>query len=75
MTTSPSVRTMVNSTSRYDSRMVSERSYRMSMWTEGGISAWNTGSRFLTPSVTSMVLVPGWRWMARMMARLCWLCA
>ena len=31
MTTSPSVRTMVNSTSRYDSRMVSERSYRMSM--------------------------------------------
>ena len=51
--------------------MVSDRSYRMSMFTDGGSSGWNIGSRFLTPSVTSMVLVPGWRWMARTMAR-CW---
>ena len=70
MTTSPRVSTMVNSTSRYDSRIVSERSYKMSMLTEGGSSVRKTGRRFLTPSVTSMVLVPGWRWMARTMARL-----
>ena len=49
--------------------MVSERSYRMSMLTDAGISARNFGSRFFTASVTAMVLVPGWRWMPRMMAR------
>ena len=74
ITTSPSVSTIVNSTSVYDSRMVSDRSYRISMFTEGGISVRKTGSRFLTPSVTSMVLVPGWRWIARMIARLLPLC-
>ncbi len=34
-----------------------------------GISERNFGSRFFTASVTAMVLVPGWRWMPRMMAR------
>ena len=38
ITTSPSVSSMVNSTSLYDSRIVSDRSYRMSMLTEGGSS-------------------------------------
>ena len=44
------------------------------MFTEGGSSVRKSGSRFLTPSVTAMVLVPGWRWMARTMARLLTLC-
>ena len=39
------------------------------MSTDGGSSALNVGSSFLMASVTSMVLVPGWRWMARTMAR------
>ena len=60
---------MVNCTSLYDSRMVSDRSYRMSIFTDAGISAWNVGSRFFTASVTAMVLVPGWRWTPRMMER------
>ena len=38
MTTRPSVSSMVNCTSWYDSRMVSDRSYRMSMCTDGGSS-------------------------------------
>ena len=69
ITTRPSVSSMVNCTSLYDSRMVSERSYRTSMFTEAGISERNVGIRFFTALVTSMVLVPGWRWMPRMMAR------
>ena len=36
---------------------------------EGGSSSLNNGSSFLMSSVTSMVLVPGWRWMASTMAR------
>ena len=48
ITTRPSVSSMVNCTSLYDSRMVSERSYKISMFTEAGISARNVGSRFLT---------------------------
>jgi len=36
----------------------------------GGTSARNVGSRFLMESTTSMVLVPGWRWMASTMPRL-----
>ena len=69
ITTSPSVMSMVNCTSLYDSRIVSDRSYRMLKRTEGGISARNSGNRFFTESVTSTVLVPGWRWIARMIAR------
>src|ERR1022692_3746372 len=51
MTTRPRVSTMVNLTSLNDSRMVSDRSYRMSMFTEGGSSALNNGSILMTPSV------------------------
>ena len=39
------------------------------MLTDGGSSVRNTGSSFLTSSATAMVLVPGWRWMASMIAR------
>ena len=39
-------------------------------WTAGGISLRNWGSSRLTLSTTSTVLVPGWRWMARITARL-----
>ena len=45
-----------------------ERSKRMSRLTDAGISARNVGSSFLMLSTTSMVLVPGCRWMARMTA-------
>jgi len=37
--------------------------------TEGGTSALKTGSSFFTPSVTSMVLVPGWRCIPSTIAR------
>ncbi len=35
----------------------------------GGTSARNVGKSFLTASTTSMVLVPGWRWIASTMPR------
>ena len=37
--------------------------------TEAGSWAVKLGRIFLIESTTSMVLVPGWRWMARMTAR------
>ncbi len=39
------------------------------MDTEAGSCACMRGSRFLTPLATSTVLVPGWRWTARMIER------
>ena len=36
----------------------------------GGTSARKVGSSFLIESTTSMVLVPGWRWIASTMPRL-----
>ena len=36
---------------------------------EAGSWAWKLGRIFLIESTTSMVLVPGWRWMARMTER------
>ena len=44
ITTRPSVSTMVNCTSWSDSRMVSERSYRMSRLTDGGQLARETSA-------------------------------
>src|SRR5689334_5651228 len=69
--TRPSVINMVNWMSTYESRIVWDRWYRISMWTDGGSSDANSGSRSLTLSVTPMVLVPRWRWMASTIAR-CW---
>src|SRR5207245_11546613 len=67
--TSTSARNKVNFTSSTDERMVSERSYKVSTFTEGGITALKLGSNCLIPSTTSTVLVPGWRWMASTLAR------
>jgi len=39
------------------------------MLTPGGTCARNVGSSFLIESTTSMVLVPGWRWIASRMLR------
>ena len=69
MTTRPRVSSKVNCTSWKDSRMLIDRSYRMCISTEGGIWTLNIGSSCLMESVTSTVLVPGWRWIARIMER------
>ena len=37
---------------------------------DGGTSARKVGRSLLTASTTSMVFVPGWRWIARTMPRL-----
>ena len=63
------VSSRVNLTSVTDSRIVSVRSKRMFSSTEPGNWLRKPGSSFLMLSTTSMVLVPGWRWMARTMAR------
>ena len=39
------------------------------MFTEGGICIRNVGNNFFIESTTSTVLVPGWRWIARTIAR------
>ena len=62
-TTRQMVSKSVNLTSAMDSRIDSERSWRMLIFTEGGICERNCGSSLRMPSTTSMVLVPGWRWM------------
>ena len=41
----------------------------MLSFTEAGSWDWNTGRIFRIESTTSMVLVPGWRWMARITDR------
>src|SRR3972149_6527481 len=69
MTTSASASSRVNSTSSTEARMVTERSNRTLMSMPAGTSARKVGSSFLTEFTTSMVLVPGWRWIASTMPR------
>ena len=68
-TTRAMVSSRVNCTSCTDSRMATERSYTTLRPTAAGSCARNTGSRASTASTTSMVFVPGWRWMASTTAR------
>ena len=58
-TTSTTVKSSVNFTSFTDSRIDCDRSSRIHILTDGGRSSRNVGSRFLTESTTSTVLVPG----------------
>ena len=67
--TRPRANSRVNCTSFTDSRMVAERSYSVSTFTDAGIWFLKVGKIFLMESTTWMVLVPGWRWMAKIMAR------
>ncbi len=48
---------------------MSERSYSVSSFTDGGSSFMIRSFTRFTPSVTSIVLVPGWRWIPSTMAR------
>src|SRR6202022_1254052 len=68
--TSTSARNKVNFTSSTEERMDTERSYSVSTFTDGGITARKLGISLLIESTTSTVLVPGWRWIAKMMPRL-----
>ena len=52
-------------------RMVRDRSCRGVRWTDGGSCDWKPGSSARTASVTSIVLLPGWRITCNVMAR-CW---
>ena len=70
ITTSASERIRVNSTSWTEARIDTVRSKSTLMSIAAGTSARNVGSSFLIESTTSMVLVPGWRWIARTMPRL-----
>src|SRR4030042_6805335 len=69
MITRPRANSRVNWTSFTDSRMVAERSYRVTICTDAGTWFRMLGSNLLMESTTSMVLVPGWRWVARTRAR------
>jgi len=69
MITRPMVSSRVNLTSATDSLIVSERSKRTLSSTAAGSVSRKEGICFLMLLTTSMVLVPGWRWMARTMAR------
>src|SRR5215467_15179108 len=69
ITTRHTVISNVNLTSEMDSRIESERSYKIDSLTEAGICVRNCGSNLRMPSTTSMVLVPGWRWMPSTTAR------
>ena len=70
-TTSASVSSSVKVTSETDAWIVAERSYRMSTFTDLGISLWLwiRASASFTRAETSTVLVPGCRWMARTIER------
>src|SRR5215831_8017225 len=68
-TTSASVSSRVNVTSSTDALIVAERSYSVSTWTAGGISADSRPSAALTLLATSTVLVPGCRWIASTIER------
>ncbi len=68
-TTRHMVSSRVNFTSATELRIVWDRSYRMSRDTAEGSWARNTGSSSRMASTTFTVFVPGWRWMARTMAR------
>src|SRR4051812_30859177 len=69
-TTRKVVSPSVISTSSTDWRTEVERSARMSMLTEGGMLARNTGSNAFTLSTTCTVLAPGCRWTASTIERL-----
>src|SRR5208282_6745282 len=60
-TTSTTARNSVNFTSPTDWRIETERSYKMCIWTEGGMIARNCGNNVFTASTTSTVFVPGCR--------------
>ena len=51
----------MNFTSSTEERMETERSYKVSTLTEGGMTARKLGINWLMESTTSTVLVPGWR--------------
>src|SRR4029079_6553142 len=69
-TTTQMVSSRVNSTSRMEARIGSERSVTTVRFSAGGISRWNWGSSARMSLTTSTVLVPGCFWMARITARL-----
>src|SRR5579859_6841378 len=69
ITTRAMVRKRVNFTSLTESRMETERSYRISRLTACGIWARKVGSSFLMESTTSTVLVPGCRKIGSVMPR------
>ncbi len=69
MMTRATVSSNVNCTSATDARMVWVRSEMTSTLTAAGIEAWSTGIISLTRFTVSMTLAPGWRWIARMIAR------
>ena len=68
ITTSATASKSSNSTSCTDERIVTVRSVRSSTSTAAGSEALRRGSNSLTLSTTSMTLVPGCRWMLRMIA-------
>jgi hypothetical protein len=72
ITTSATMSINVNCTSATEARMVWVRSEMTLTLTAAGIEASSTGSIALTRPTVSMTLAPGWRWIARMIAR-CWL--
>ena len=69
MTTSATVSSNVNCTSLTEARMVSVRSEMTLTLMADGIEACSTGSIALTRWTVSTTLAPGWRWIARMIAR------
>jgi hypothetical protein len=69
ITTRATVKSSVNFTSETEARIDCERSNSTSSATEAGICARKLGSRALTRSTTSTVLVPGWRCTASTTAR------
>ena len=69
ITTSATISINVNCTSATDARMVWVRSEMTLTLTAGGIEASSTGSIALIRPTVSMTLAPGWRWIARMIAR------
>ena len=68
-TTSTSVTSIVHWMSWNASRMFFERSPRMVRCTEGGSARSKVGSSLRIASVTSIVLLPGWRITDRLIAR------
>src|ERR1039458_2518172 len=69
ITTRQTVSRRVNFTSLMEFLMSMERSELTPMLIDGGMAARNAGISFLMLSTTSTVLVPGWRFTARMMVR------
>src|SRR5260370_36284552 len=67
--TSARVTIIVNWISLKAARIFLDRSLRICRVTEGGICAWKYGKSRRIASVVSMVLVPGWRMIIRLMAR------